>query len=118
VINAGCADKDIAHLKEQLAKFKSSGGNAGLEVISDKYALLALQGPSAAKVLQGLAKEDLKDFYFMHSRTLTLKDVGQVRAGRSGYTGEDGFEVRCVVYFTPHKNNTLVRQDLCACRQG
>ena len=44
-----------------------------MEVISEKFALLALQGPSAAKVLQSLVKENLNDFYFMHSRNLTIK---------------------------------------------
>jgi glycine cleavage system aminomethyltransferase T len=44
-----------------------------MEVISDKFALLALQGPAAAKVMQSLVKETLSDFYFMHSRNLTVK---------------------------------------------
>lgn len=44
VVNAGCADKDIAHLKDHLASFQKKGGNVSMEIISDKFSLIALQG--------------------------------------------------------------------------
>ena len=51
VSNAGCKEKDLAHMRERLASFKSSGHDVELEIIED-HALLAVQGPEAAKVLK------------------------------------------------------------------
>jgi len=93
VVNAGCFDKDHAHLQQNLEQFRKKGGKVDMEVISGRFELLALQGPSAARILQSVVKDDLKGFYFMHSRTLDIKGVGPCRVGRSGYTGEDGFEI-------------------------
>jgi aminomethyltransferase len=90
VLNAGCADKDLRHLKEQLASFK---GDAHLE-IKDSYGLVALQGPASAEVLQPLLDNiDLKSLAFMSSIDATVAGVRGCFISRSGYTGEDGFEI-------------------------
>lgn len=54
--------------------------------------LVALQGPTAAKVLQSLTKIDLCNLKFMHSVKAEVAD-NLVRVSRCGYTGEDGFEI-------------------------
>lgn len=88
VVNAANSDNDFAWLKEQI-------GGYDVEVIdeSDLYGEVALQGPKAQSVLQKLVDfnlDDLKFFYFMDD-----VDVAGVKAlvSRTGYTGEDGFEI-------------------------
>ncbi len=84
VVNAGCKHADLAHLQARL------GDRVTFEVLFDR-ALLALQGPAAATVLARLAPE---------VATLPFMSYGETRLGnipalitRSGYTGEDGFEI-------------------------
>lgn len=84
VVNAACKDQDFAHIA---AKLK---GRAML-VRHDDAALLALQGPSAAKVLARLIPA-AASMGFMTSRTESLDGI-PVRLFRSGYTGEDGYEI-------------------------
>nr|CAG8475202.1 2135_t:CDS:2 [Entrophospora candida]CAG8513795.1 9408_t:CDS:2 [Entrophospora candida] len=91
VSNAGCAQKDLAHIRNELGKFQNQGGDASLEVIND-HALLALQGPKSSNVLQNLTEANLNDFKFMTARTLKINGV-DCHVTRSGYTGEDGFEI-------------------------
>lgn len=84
VVNAGCKDADIAHLKAHLSS------HCDIEVISNR-SLIALQGPSAAAAFAHLAPESAQ-LKFMNGRA--LKAAGyDVIATRSGYTGEDGFEI-------------------------
>ena len=87
-VNASNSDNDFAWLSEH------SGNEVELENVSAKYAQLALQGPRAEKVLQPLtaiALAELKSFYF------AFGDVGPIRClvARTGYTGEEGFELYC-----------------------
>ena len=51
VSNAGCRDKDLAHLRTHLAEFKAEGGDVHMEIITD-HGLVALQGPTAATTLK------------------------------------------------------------------
>ncbi|KAF9110106.1 hypothetical protein BGX27_006761 [Mortierella sp. AM989] len=91
VSNAGCADKDLAHIRAQLQEFQNKGGDVDLKIIDD-HALIALQGPKAAPVLESLVGKDLRDFPFMDGRFMTIKGI-ECHVARSGYTGEDGFEI-------------------------
>jgi aminomethyltransferase len=84
VVNAGCKEQDFAHISARL------GGRATLEQWPDR-ALLALQGPQAATVMTRLAPDAAK-MGFMTARRLTLLGVGCF-VSRSGYTGEDGYEI-------------------------
>jgi aminomethyltransferase len=84
VVNAACKDQDFAHIA---AKLK---GKAML-VRHEDAALLALQGPSAAKVLAKFIPS-AASMGFMTSRVETFEGI-PVRLFRSGYTGEDGYEI-------------------------
>jgi len=86
-INAGNIDKDLAWMREQLAGF-----NATLTDRSADYAQLAVQGPQAARIVQSLtaAKLDLVKYY--HFTEGTVAGVSCL-ISRTGYTGEDGFEL-------------------------
>lgn len=87
VVNAGCKDKDLAYLRAQL------GSSVNLEYLED-WGLLALQGPSAAAVLQRFLNEDLTQVKFMHAFYTRISRIdADVLVTRCGYTGEDGFEI-------------------------
>jgi aminomethyltransferase len=90
VSNAGCADKDLAHIRKHLKQWQDKGADVDVQVYDTS--LVALQGPKAAKVLEDLAGQKLKDFKFMTGRFMTIKGL-EVYVTRCGYTGEDGFEV-------------------------
>lgn len=90
VSNAGCADKDSAHMKARLAEFKAAGLDVDLEFLDD--ALIAVQGPSMSRVLQEGLKDDLKKLTFMNSAVTSAFGV-PCRITRCGYTGEDGVEI-------------------------
>ncbi|KAL8140323.1 hypothetical protein V2J09_006344 [Rumex salicifolius] len=91
VVNAGCRDKDLAHIEEHMKVFKAKGGDVSWH-IHDERSLLALQGPLAAPVLQHLTKEDLSKFYFGEFQILEINGF-YCYLTRTGYTGEDGFEI-------------------------
>ncbi|KAI8462982.1 MAG: hypothetical protein J3K34DRAFT_389317 [Monoraphidium minutum] len=91
VVNAGCRDKDLAHLGKHLQAAKAAGKDVTMEVHDDR-ALLALQGPSAAKVLQGMTQQDLSKFYFGNFARFDVAGAA-CWVTRTGYTGEDGFEI-------------------------
>ncbi len=84
VVNAACKQQDIAHLRKHL------GGRCVIEELADR-ALLALQGPAAAAVMARLAPETAK-MVFMNTAKTTLVGA-ECFISRSGYTGEDGFEI-------------------------
>ncbi|MCY4045526.1 MAG: glycine cleavage system aminomethyltransferase GcvT [Cellvibrionales bacterium] len=82
-----------------------------IEVMED-YALLALQGPKAHQVLEDLGVHT-SDWHFMHGRNLNLADVS-VWATRSGYTGEDGFELSVINSEAEKLADTLLTHALVA----
>lgn len=107
VSNAGCADKDSAHMKEQLAQFKAAGNDADLEFL--EAGLIALQGPSAARVLQEGVSDDLSKLAFMSSAVTTVLGVKGCRVTRCGYTGEDGFEISVPIEHTVELVESLLK---------
>jgi aminomethyltransferase len=84
VVNAGCRDADIAHMRQHLEP------DCTVEELTDR-ALLALQGPAAEDVLAELAPE-AAHLRFMQTTEAKIDDLA-VRVSRLGYTGEDGFEI-------------------------
>lgn len=84
VVNAGCKDKDFAELQKRI------GDKVQLVMLDDR-ALLALQGPLAAGVLADLGA-NVDHLHFMDGDWLEIHGI-ECWATRSGYTGEDGFEL-------------------------
>uniref|UniRef100_A0A0D6QYW8 Aminomethyltransferase n=1 Tax=Araucaria cunninghamii TaxID=56994 RepID=A0A0D6QYW8_ARACU len=91
VVNAGCRDKDLAHIESHMKIFKAHGGDVNWH-IHDERSLLALQGPLSQSTLQKLTKEDLSKVYFSDFRMIDINGVPCFLT-RTGYTGEDGFEI-------------------------
>lgn len=85
VVNAACKHQDLAHLTQHLFD------QCDVESLFDSRALLALQGPAAAEVLARLSP-DVSAMTFMQCAHLTLQGI-DCYVSRSGYTGEDGFEI-------------------------
>ena len=83
VINASNIDKDWAWIQQQ-----SQGYDVSLENLSDSYGELAVQGPQAEAVMEDVLGIPCKELAFY-----TFKHVGDVLVSRTGYTGEDGFEI-------------------------
>jgi glycine cleavage system T protein (aminomethyltransferase) len=83
VVNAACKEQDLEHLRKHLPDFD-------IEYL-DGQGLLALQGPAAVEVMAQLAPE-ARELVFMTGSRATLAGV-DCYITRSGYTGEDGFEI-------------------------
>jgi aminomethyltransferase len=88
VVNASNIDKDYAWIRSQVQDF----ADAPAVNTSNRYALLALQGPLALEVLQSLTAVPLDEIKYYWFATGEVAGV-RVTISRTGYTGEDGFEV-------------------------
>ncbi len=99
-VNASNRDKDFAWIRDH-------GAGATVEDRSDAYAQLALQGPRAAGILQRLTDLDLAK---LRSFTAAEGEVASVRSlvSRTGYTGEDGFEIYCAPDEAEHLWETIL----------
>ena len=89
VINAGTREKDVAWVRKQI------GAMPGIHIsdYSDYYTQLAIQGPKAEATLAKLTDTSLsaiKNYWFTHGKVCGLYNV---MIARTGYTGEDGFEI-------------------------
>ena len=84
VVNAGCKDADYAHIVAQL------GSKVELEIIDDR-GLIALQGPEASGVLARHAS-GVETMPFMTLKDIEIAGISCL-VSRSGYTGEDGYEI-------------------------
>jgi aminomethyltransferase len=88
VVNASNAAKDWAHIQPHVASF-----DCEMTDVSDGMALLALQGPMAQQILQPFTDVDLEPIEYYHFSTGSVAGVPGVVVSRTGYTGEDGFEL-------------------------
>ncbi|WP_027857618.1 glycine cleavage system aminomethyltransferase GcvT [Marinobacterium jannaschii] len=84
VVNAACKEQDIAHMRANL------GEGVELEELDDR-ALIAIQGPKTAEALSRI-QPAVADLVFMDSRIIEIDGV-ECFVSRSGYTGEDGYEI-------------------------
>ncbi|HEX5322805.1 MAG TPA: glycine cleavage system aminomethyltransferase GcvT, partial [Capsulimonadaceae bacterium] len=101
VVNAGCKDKDWDWFS-----LHGRGYHAQLTDESDSTALIAVQGPDARKLVGSLAEgfvDGLKRFHFKNARIAGVECV----ASRTGYTGDDGFELFCAWDDAPKLWDTL-----------
>jgi aminomethyltransferase len=88
VINAGTREKDISWVRENTKSF-----DCVVEDLSDAYTQLAIQGPCAQDLLPKLTDANLaviKNYWFTHGTVCGLRNT---LVARTGYTGEDGFEI-------------------------
>jgi aminomethyltransferase len=88
VINAGTREKDWNWVRQNV-----SGFNCHAKDVGDYYTQLAIQGPKAVNVVQKLTDVDLstiKNYWFKHG---TVCGIPNTMVARTGYTGEDGFEI-------------------------
>ncbi|XP_076758242.1 aminomethyltransferase, mitochondrial [Xylocopa sonorina] len=93
VSNAGRRKEDSQLLLQQQENFRVQGKSVTLELFDPlEQGLIALQGPTAASVLQTIVQIELKNLRFMSS-VETVALGRPIRISRCGYTGEDGFEI-------------------------
>ena len=91
VINAANIDKDWTWIQEQ-----AKGFDMDLKNMSDVYGQIAVQGPESEEIVEEILDIPCKELSFY-----TVKTIGDVIVSRTGYTGEDGFEI----YASPEKIN-------------
>lgn len=87
VVNAGNRDKDNAWMNAQ-----ATGFDVTLKDVSEEFYMLAFQGPQAEAVLQKLESFHVADLKYHHAREFSINGARGILA-RTGYTGEDGFEL-------------------------
>ncbi|HVT03320.1 MAG TPA: glycine cleavage system aminomethyltransferase GcvT [Thermoanaerobaculia bacterium] len=102
VVNASNADKDFEWFRECAKDF-----DVELRNVSDQYAQLALQGPASERILQTLTELDLSAIKYYRFRRGKVDGIDAI-VSRTGYTGEDGFEV----YVAPQHAGDLFRKIL------
>lgn len=97
VVNAANTDKDVEWMKQH------AEGDVTVTNVSDDYALLALQGPKAQEILSRLTDEPLEEIKFFRFKDQVTIAGQQALISRTGYTGEDGFEI----YASPESARVL-----------
>jgi aminomethyltransferase len=104
VVNAGNIPKDYKWIREHIAP----AGDAVALDTSGRYALIAVQGPAAAQVLQALTGVDLSGIRYYWFATGEVAGV-LATISRTGYTGEDGFEIFVPPMRAEHVWNALLQ---------
>jgi aminomethyltransferase len=95
-VNASNQEKDYQHIAS------ANHFKANVELASDRYTQLAIQGPRALATLQKLTSTDLPAIHYYHFVDGLVTGVA-ARIARTGYTGEDGFEI----YFAPEHSERV-----------
>src|SRR5438874_9499864 len=88
VINAGTREKDFNWVRDNTRQF-----NCKVQNLSDDFTQIAIQGPRAVEVLQRLTDADLSSVKFYWVTRGTVCGLKNILIARTGYTGEDGFEI-------------------------
>jgi aminomethyltransferase len=99
VINAGTREKDFNWVRDHTRQF-----DCKVEHLSDDFTQIAIQGPKAAGLLQKLTDADLSALKFYWVTRGTVCGLKNILIARTGYTGEDGFEI-----YIPSDEATSVR---------
>ncbi|HKV42998.1 MAG TPA: glycine cleavage system aminomethyltransferase GcvT [Blastocatellia bacterium] len=102
VVNAGTTDKDFSWMKQQ-----GQGLNAQVHDTSRGHSLLAIQGPNSERILQDLCDHMLDRIPYYWSQQVHIDGL-ECRVSRTGYTGEDGFEIFCAPSDAKHLWNRLL----------
>src|SRR5579885_2504184 len=99
VINAGTREKDFNWVRENTRQF-----NCTVENLSDDFTQIAIQGPKAIELLQKLTDANLAGIKFYWVTRGTVCGLKNILIARTGYTGEDGFEI-----YVPSDEETSAR---------
>ena len=99
VINAGTREKDFNWVRDHTGQF-----DCKVEHLSDDFTQIAIQGPKAVNLLQRLTDADLSAVKFYWVTRGTVCGLKNTLIARTGYTGEDGFEI-----YIPSDESTSVR---------
>ena len=99
VINAGTREKDFNWVRDNTQSF-----NCKVEHLSDDFTQIAIQGPKGVQLLQKLTDANLAAVKFYWLTRGTVCGLKNILIARTGYTGEDGFEI-----YTPSDEATSVR---------
>jgi len=99
VINAGTREKDFNWVHDNTRQF-----NCAVEHLSDDFTQIAIQGPKGVDLLQKLTDADLSAVKFYWVTRGNLCGLSNILMGRTGYTGEDGFEI-----YIPSDESTSAR---------
>ena len=99
VINAGTREKDFNWVRDHTRQF-----NCNVENLSDDFTQIAIQGPKAVNLLQKLTDADLSTVKFYWVIRGTVCGLKNTLIARTGYTGEDGFEI-----YIPSDESTSAR---------
>lgn len=102
VINASNIEKDFDWMQKNAKSY-----DVELVNISDEISEIAIQGPKAQEILQEVMDIDLNDIKFFYFKDEVLVDGKKALVSRTGYTGEDGFEV-----YSSHENIVHIWQKL------
>jgi len=103
VVNAGNIEKDHAWIAEKAPE----AGEVAIVNSSDRYALVAVQGPTARAIVQSLTAiplDEMKYYWFAHGEIAGLRGT----VSRTGYTGEDGVEIFVPPQMAPRLWNALL----------
>ncbi|HXN80861.1 MAG TPA: glycine cleavage system aminomethyltransferase GcvT [Myxococcales bacterium] len=90
-VNASGREKDFAWMKEHAER----GGGVRVEQRSDDWAQVAVQGPRAPALVDSLCQPKVLDLGYYHFRRAAVAGIDGCIVARTGYTGEDGFEIFC-----------------------
>ncbi|MGZ8224800.1 MAG: glycine cleavage system aminomethyltransferase GcvT [Methylobacter sp.] len=101
IVNAACKDKDFEHLKSHLSD------RCHFEDLPD-HSLFALQGPAAAMIMQKFSPQTA-DLSFMQSCETEISGI-KCNISRSGYTGEDGFEISVSNHYAEQLARSLLAE--------
>jgi aminomethyltransferase len=97
VVNASNIEKDWNHIAKYNKEY-----NAEMKDLSEKYSLLAIQGPKAVEAMQSITSVDLEQIKFYNFVVADFAGIDHVIISATGYTGSGGFEIYC--------KNTEVKQ--------
>ena len=112
VVNAGNRQKDFDWIMS-----KSNDFSVNIRDLSDDYAQVAIQGPKVIDVIDQLLDTTVSDLSFMTYKVVPYMD-GHVIVSRTGYTGEDGFEVYGYPAFITKLWDDAINQGVKPCGLG